>query len=66
VCPCLSSRSKYAICKRFTDGLMVPSVFERENYCFDLYELCPLFSFDIKHEDISIKEREGELVGVGV
>jgi hypothetical protein len=45
---------------------MVPSVFERENYCFDLYELCPLFSFDIKHEDISIKEREGELVGVGV
>jgi hypothetical protein len=22
---------------------MVPSVFERENYCFALYELCPLF-----------------------
>jgi len=66
VCPCLSSRSKYAICSRFTDGLMVPSFFERENYCLALYELCPLFSSDIKYEDISIKERERELVGGGV
>ncbi|MFA5362842.1 MAG: hypothetical protein WC335_06330 [Candidatus Omnitrophota bacterium] len=43
MCPCLSSKSRYATCGRFEDGLMVPSVFERENYCFALYELCPLF-----------------------
>jgi hypothetical protein len=43
MCPCLSSKSRYATCGRFGDGLMVPSVFERENYCFALYELCPLF-----------------------
>lgn len=44
MCPCLSSKSKYATCRRYEDGLMVPSVFERENYCLALYELCPLFS----------------------
>jgi hypothetical protein len=44
MCPCISSKSKYALCLRHQDGLMIPSVSERENYCFDLYELCPLFS----------------------
>jgi hypothetical protein len=48
MCPCLSSKSQYATCGRFTDGLMVPSVFERENYCFGLYELCPLFASAVK------------------
>jgi hypothetical protein len=56
MCPCLSSKSRYAICRRFTDGLMVPSIFERENYCFALYELCPLFSLHVKYNDIVIKE----------
>jgi hypothetical protein len=43
MCPCISSKSKFATCGRSEDGLMVPSVFERENYCFGLYELCPFF-----------------------
>jgi len=66
MCPCLSSRSNYATCSRFTDGLMVPSVFERENYCLALYKLCPLFTYYIKLEGANIKERECELAGVGV
>lgn len=66
MCPCLSSKSKYATCSRFKDGLMVPSVFERENYCLALYELCPLFTSDIKHEYIDIKERDCEFIGGGV
>jgi len=66
MCPCLSSKSKYATCSRFEDGLMVPSVFERENYCLALYELCPLFTSDIKREYIDIKEKDCELVGGGV
>jgi hypothetical protein len=45
---------------------MVPSVFERENYCLTLYELCPLFSCAIKDEDINTKERARELVGGAV
>ena len=43
MCPCISSKSEYATCHRSDDGLMSPSIYERENYCFDLYELCPLF-----------------------
>lgn len=43
MCPCLSSKSEYATCSRTEDGLMSPSLYERENYCLDLYELCPLF-----------------------
>jgi hypothetical protein len=58
VCPCLSSKSKYALCRRYTDGLMVPSVFERENYCFALYELCPLFCLHGKQEDMVLKDRD--------
>jgi hypothetical protein len=45
-CPCISSKSPYAICGHFQEGLMVPSLFERENYCFALYELCPIFRQD--------------------
>jgi hypothetical protein len=45
---------------------MVPSVFERDNYCLALYELCPLFASDVKHEYIDIKERDCELIGGGV
>lgn len=66
MCPCLSSKSNYAICGRFPDGLMVPSVFERENYCLAIYELCPLFTLGIKHEYFEIKERDCELIGGGV
>ena len=43
MCPCITSKNKYAICNRYHLSLMCPSVFERENYCFSLYELCPLF-----------------------
>ena len=56
MCPCLSSKSKYAVCSRFIDGLMVPSFFEKENYCFALYELCPLFRSQDKDDDIVAKE----------
>ncbi len=66
MCPCLSSKSIYAICGRFTGSLMIPSVFERENYCLALYELCPLFAYGIQYEYIDIKERGCELVGGGV
>ena len=43
MCPCISSKSKYAVCLRHESELMVPSISERINYCFDVYELCPLF-----------------------
>ena len=43
MCPCLSSKSRYATCSKCEGGLMSPSLYERENYCLDLYELCPLF-----------------------
>ena len=58
MCPCLSSKSKYALCGRFNDGLMVPSVFERENYCLTLYELCPLFMTGVHLDAIGIEEQE--------
>ncbi len=64
MCPCLSSKSKYAICNHFLDGLMVPSTFERENFCFELYELCPLFASGVKNDDINIRERVFEYAGV--
>lgn len=66
MCPCLSSKSKYATCGHFEYGLMVPPVFERENYCFALYELCPLFTSNIKHEYTDTKMRDCELIGGGV
>lgn len=66
MCPCLSSRSNYATCGRFTDGLMVPSVFERENYCLAIYELCPLFSPRIGRANSIIQEKAGELIASGV
>lgn len=66
MCPCLSSKSKYAVCGRFEDGLMVPSVFERENYCLALYELCPLFSSEVQRDHIDTGVRACELVGGGV
>jgi hypothetical protein len=34
---------------------MCPSLFERENYCFSLYELCPLF-FAITISEDTAKE----------
>lgn len=43
MCPCLSSKSEHATCSRSDNGLVSPSIYERENYCLDLYELCPLF-----------------------
>jgi hypothetical protein len=45
---------------------MVPSVFERENYCLALYELCPIFSCTIKGEDSYAKEMAHVLVGGAV
>ncbi len=66
MCPCLSSKSKYAICCCFREGLMVPSLFERENYCFSLYELCPIFSSEVKDDHICIKEEDYLLIGSGV
>lgn len=44
MCPCISSKGKYATCSRYYVPITRPSVFERENYCFSLYELCPVFS----------------------
>jgi hypothetical protein len=64
MCPCLSSKSKYATCGRFKYGLMVPSVFERENYCLSVYELCPLFSDTLKIKDMLIKECDCELINI--
>jgi CheY-like chemotaxis protein len=66
MCPCLSSKSKYATCGHFEDGLMVPSVFERENYCLALYELCPLFTSHVTNDYIDIQERACELIGCGI
>jgi len=43
MCPCISSKSEYATCGKSEEGMMSPSVYERDNYCFGLYELCPLF-----------------------
>jgi len=65
ICPCLSSRSKYATCGRYPDGLMVPSLFERDNYCFGIYELCPLFNGPVIAKpcaDIEIREEDAVLV----
>jgi len=64
MCPCLSSKSKYATCRHFEEGLMVPSVFERENYCFTLYELCPIFTSNLKNDCMDIRERIGEFISV--
>jgi hypothetical protein len=66
MCPCLSSKSKYATCGHFEDGLMVPSVFERVNYCFALYELCPLFTSHFRDGYFDIKENMSALIGSGV
>jgi len=65
ICPCLSSRSEYATCGRYLEGLMVPSVFERDNYCFGIYELCPLFNNPVTQDicaDIEEKEEDVVLV----
>ena len=65
MCPCISSKNKYAVCWRFNDGLMVPSIFQRENHCFSLYELCPLFALDKKCGCSCVDEMDHELVGCG-
>jgi hypothetical protein len=44
------------------NGLMTPSVFERENYCFSLYELCPLFASDVKDNYANISESDCVLI----
>ena len=44
MCPCISSKDPHAICAHSASIPVCPSVFERENYCFSLYELCPVFS----------------------
>lgn len=43
MCPCVSSKSEYATCNHHESIAMCPSSFEKENYCFSLYELCPVF-----------------------
>ena len=43
LCPCISSRSECAFCNHREAIGMTPSLVERENYCFSLYELCPVF-----------------------
>ena len=43
LCPCISSRSECAVCNHREAIGMTPSLVERENYCFSLYELCPVF-----------------------
>ena len=53
MCPCLSSRSQYATCSKYELGLVSPSVYERQNYCFGIYELCPLFSASSKEDEPS-------------
>jgi len=62
MCPCLSSKSKYATCGHCKDSLMVPSVFERENYCFALYELCPLFASRSKNDYINTHDHAYEFM----
>ncbi len=62
MCPCLSSKNKYAICRMYDEGLMVPSLFERENYCFAVYELCPFFGHRASCHHQPVKERELELI----
>ena len=54
MCPCISSKSEYATCGKSEEGMMSPSVYERENYCFGLYELCPLFYTGVVQTDISV------------
>ncbi|GEM_PF-2357955 len=44
MCPCISSRSDYATCNHHEAAVVHPSEFDRENYCFGIYELCPVFS----------------------
>ncbi len=44
ICPCISSKSEYATCSKSEEGMMTPSIYARENYCFGIYELCPVFS----------------------
>ena len=43
MCPCLSSRSENAECNHRGSDDFLPSAFEKENYCFSIYELCPIF-----------------------
>jgi hypothetical protein len=43
LCPCISSGNERAICNHREAIGATPSLFERENYCFSLYELCPVF-----------------------
>jgi hypothetical protein len=63
MCPCISSRDKYAVCSRCESGLMVPSIFQRDNYCFEAYELCPLFyNFRIRQEQKNMVNEPSEIV----
>jgi hypothetical protein len=63
MCPCISSKSKYAVCSRYESGVMVPSVYQRENYCFDAYELCPLFyNSEIRAELRAINQPEEVII----
>lgn len=55
MCPCISSKSIYATCNRHESGLVCPTIFERDNYCFSLYELCPVFLGVSVSEDIAIE-----------
>lgn len=63
MCPCISSKSEYATCCKSECGLMSPSLQERENYCFGVYELCPLFSASYEENKFGYRTSL-ELVGV--
>ncbi len=43
ICPLISSRDSRATCGKLGDGSEIPARPTKEQYCFDIYELCPHF-----------------------
>ena len=49
LCPLISSRERRATCGKLNGGAGIPALSVKEHYCFDIYELCPLFlSYSVK------------------
>jgi|GEM_PF-6279829 hypothetical protein len=51
MCPCLSSRSRSAICRKSLTGNIGPSGRKKEAFCPGVCELCHVFAGEFKTAD---------------
>lgn len=57
MCPYFVCCNDYGLCNCYHEGLMCPSIYERENFCCAVFNACPYY----KKEDTLLKDNSLEI-----